>query len=132
MTTRVIRTVISTMMAAAFALICSTTLHAQRWDRENGKPAPALIPAGWSGSPVSLDVLKKCHTDLGEGAAEGATVAEQVGASGGPSITPVTVSPSSPSIALQSPKSVRRITPRSLTITLLGFRSRWISPCWCA
>ena len=84
MNTRVIRTVISTMMAAAFALICSTTLHAQRWDRENGKPAPALIPAGWSGSPVSLDVLKKCHTNLGEGeAAEGATVAEQVGASGG-------------------------------------------------
>lgn len=55
----------------------------ERWDKDLGKPAPRLFAAGWVGTPVSLDALRKSDT---AGAAEdpaGATVARPTGAVGG-------------------------------------------------
>lgn len=28
------------------------------WDKDLGKPAPALVPSGWLGTPVSLDHVR--------------------------------------------------------------------------
>lgn len=69
---------------AALALILSTAAFAQstRWDRDIGKEAPRLIPAGWVGTPVSLEVLRKSHDELAP-RSPGSTVAATKGASGG-------------------------------------------------
>ncbi len=54
----------------------------EKWDKDIGKPAPRLFPAGWVGTPVSLDALRKS----GENATStdsGATVARKAEISGG-------------------------------------------------
>ncbi len=32
--------------------------ESEKWDRDAGKPAPALVAAGWIGTPVSLEAVK--------------------------------------------------------------------------
>ena len=39
---------------AALPLIVSSS----EWSKDNGKPAPELIAAGWAGSPVQLQNLR--------------------------------------------------------------------------
>ena len=47
-------------------------------------------------------------------------------------IWPVSVCPSSESIRLARPKSVILGTPSEVYKTLVGLRSRWMIPAWCA
>lgn len=77
-----------TSIAAALVLVLAVGAAAQstRWDRNIGDPAPKLIPLGWSGTPVSLEVLRKSHADLGESGSSGSTVAATKGSSGGNTI----------------------------------------------
>lgn len=74
--------------AVAFLLFLAIDAAAQdrKWDEDLGKPAPALIPAGWSGTPVSLEVLRKRDSDSTEESDAGSTVADQAGAIGGNTI----------------------------------------------
>ena len=78
----------TTSLAAALVLVLAVGAFAQtpRWDRDIGEPAPKLIPAGWSGTPVSLEVLRKSHADLGDRGSSGSTVAATKGSSGGNTI----------------------------------------------
>ena len=69
----------STLIALAFALAPAVAAaQTDRWDKDNGKPAPRLFAAGWVGTPVSLDALRKADKAEG-GAAQGATVAAAAG-----------------------------------------------------
>ena len=81
---------ISRTLPAALALVLTLTVGAAaqstRWDRDIGEPAPKLIPAGWAGTPVSLEVLCKSHADLATGRSSGSTVAATKGSSGGNTI----------------------------------------------
>ncbi len=52
-----------------------------KWDKDLGKPAPRLFAAGWVGTPVSLEALRKSDA-AAEAPAEG-TVARPAGAVGG-------------------------------------------------
>ena len=54
----------------------------ERWDKDLGQPAPRLIGAGWVGTPVSLDALKKSEVNRID-AADGATVSKRAEISGG-------------------------------------------------
>ena len=40
----------------AFAAQAATT--EEKWDTDNGKPAPPLTAAGWVGTPVSMDSIR--------------------------------------------------------------------------
>jgi len=72
------------IIAAVLGLAVGTEARAQaeRWDKDVGKPAPRLIAAGWVGTPVSLDALRKSDTNPREGTG-GATVAKKSEVSGG-------------------------------------------------
>lgn len=63
--------------ACAFVLALSAAVHAQteRWDKDIGKEAPKLFPAGWVGTPVSLDALKSAGPAAETEGAGNATVA---------------------------------------------------------
>ena len=75
---------ISSALAVAFVMAIQSAAQAQRWDKDIGKPAPRLIPAGWVGTPVSLEVLQKSGVDDAKpSVSDGATVAKEAGASGG-------------------------------------------------
>lgn len=67
----------------AFLLALPAAAPAQeKWDKDVGKEAPRLFPAGWIGTPVSLDALRKSNANApSEG--EGATVARKAEISGG-------------------------------------------------
>ncbi len=68
----------------AFVLVLALEARAQeKWDKDLGKPAPRLFPAGWVGSPVSLDALRKSEGGAPEDPAAGATVARGPQVSGG-------------------------------------------------
>ncbi|HEX7902116.1 MAG TPA: hypothetical protein VF950_30435 [Planctomycetota bacterium] len=67
----------STLIALAFAAVPAVAT-AQAWDKDNGKAAPRLTAAGWVGTPVSLDALRKADGP-DAGAAEGATVVAAAG-----------------------------------------------------
>ena len=70
-------------MAPAFLLAMAVAALAQdKWDKDVGKPAPRLFPAGWVGMPVSLDALRKSDANA-PSEAEGATVARKAEISGG-------------------------------------------------
>jgi hypothetical protein len=45
------------LLAAAFALL-ATLAGAEEWQKDQGKPAPDLIAAGWVGTPVSLESIR--------------------------------------------------------------------------
>jgi hypothetical protein len=70
-------------LVPALLLATAVAVHAQeKWDKDIGKEAPRLFPAGWVGTPVSLDALRKSNANAPtEG--EGATVARKAEISGG-------------------------------------------------
>jgi hypothetical protein len=47
------------LTACAFVLAFATQAASvvEKWDKDNGKPAPPLVSAGWIGTPVSLDAI---------------------------------------------------------------------------
>ena len=61
------------MTALATLLAGASAFAQERWDKDNGKDAPRLFAAGWVGTPVSLDALRRSTPEAA--AAEGATVA---------------------------------------------------------
>jgi len=74
----------TTAISAALLMALAFRLEAQeRWDKDLGKPAPRLIAGGWSGSPVSLDALKKSDANAPTEGASGATVERRAEISGG-------------------------------------------------
>ena len=64
------------------ALIASAQAQQERWDKDVGKPAPRLFPAGWVGTPVSLDALRKSDANADAGS-DGGTVTKKAEISGG-------------------------------------------------
>lgn len=68
-------------LSLSLAVLCAgaslASAQTESWDKDNGKPAPRLMPAGWVGTPVSLDALRRT---AGEGDAAGTTQSQQVGA----------------------------------------------------
>ncbi len=44
------------VLLLAFATQAATV--EEKWDADNGKPAPPLTAAGWCGTPVSLDAIR--------------------------------------------------------------------------
>ncbi len=72
--------IIPAVLLAAGALALAQT---ERWDKDIGKPAPRLYPAGWVGTPVSLDALKKSGANAATETDSGATVARRAEISGG-------------------------------------------------
>ena len=68
----------------AFVLFLAFEASAQEtWDKDLGKPAPRLFPAGWVGTPVSLDALRKSEGGAAEDPAAGTTVVRGPQVSGG-------------------------------------------------
>lgn len=57
--------------------------QAERWDKDIGKPAPRLFPAGWVGTPVSLEALRKSDANAAAATDSGATVSRKAEISGG-------------------------------------------------
>ena len=70
---------LTALAVLAFALRAEA--QQERWDKDNGKIAPRLIAAGWAGTPVSLDALRK--SDATPTDADGGTVAKRAEISGG-------------------------------------------------
>jgi hypothetical protein len=68
---------------AALSLAATAQAQVESWDKDNGKPAPRLFPAGWVGTPVSLDALRKSQVNATEGAEPGGTVARKAETGGG-------------------------------------------------
>lgn len=67
----------------AFLLALAVSAQAQeKWDKDIGKPAPRLFPAGWVGTPVSLDALRKSDANADPGS-DGGTVTKKAEISGG-------------------------------------------------
>ena len=73
------------LLAALASLAAGASAQAQveSWDKDNGKPAPRLFPAGWVGTPVSLDALRKSQVNATEGSEPGGTVARKAEIGGG-------------------------------------------------
>ena len=44
--------------ALLLAVAMQAALGADKWNADNGKPAPPLTGAGWIGTPVSMDAVK--------------------------------------------------------------------------
>ncbi len=44
--------------ALALAMAMCAARAEEKWDANNGKPAPPLTGAGWVGTPVSLDSIR--------------------------------------------------------------------------
>ena len=61
----------------------ATARQQERWDKDLGKPAPRLFAAGWVGTPVSLDALKKSDSNATAPTDSGATVDRKAEISGG-------------------------------------------------
>lgn len=74
---------IRTTLAFLLALGSLATAQAEKWDKDVGKPAPRLFPAGWIGTPVSLEALRKSDANGAEPTDSGATVARKAEISGG-------------------------------------------------
>jgi hypothetical protein len=55
----------------------------EKWDKDIGKTAPRLFAAGWVGTPVSLDALRKSDANASSDAASGGTVERKAEISGG-------------------------------------------------
>jgi hypothetical protein len=64
----------------------AASAQVERWDKDNGKPAPRLYPAGWVGTPVSLDALRKSDANAATETDSGATVSRKAEISGGNTI----------------------------------------------
>jgi hypothetical protein len=52
-------------MRNAVVLVCALLLAfatqaatEEKWDADNGKPAPPLTAAGWVGTPVSMEAIR--------------------------------------------------------------------------
>ncbi len=43
---------------ALFLLTAAQSEKKDRWDEYNGQPAPRLVAAAWSGTPVSLEAVR--------------------------------------------------------------------------
>ena len=71
---------LTALAVLAFALRAEA--QQERWDKDNGKLAPRLIAAGWSGTPVSLDALRKSDATPTPDS-DGATVAKKAEICGG-------------------------------------------------
>jgi hypothetical protein len=54
---RKVAVAVCTLLLLAFATQASTVVE-EKWDQDNGKPAPPLTAAGWCGTPVSLDAIR--------------------------------------------------------------------------
>jgi hypothetical protein len=65
------------------ALAAAAQAQTEKWDKDIGKPAPRLYPAGWVGTPVSLDALRKSDANATPETDSGATVARKSEISGG-------------------------------------------------
>jgi hypothetical protein len=66
----------------ALGLVLAGAAAAQeKWDKDVGKDAPRLFAAGWVGTPVSLDALRK--SGGGSEDAAGSTVVRKAEISGG-------------------------------------------------
>jgi hypothetical protein len=71
------------LIPAVLALLAASAQAQQEsWDKDVGKPAPRLFPAGWVGTPVSLDALRKSDANADAGG-EGGTVTRKAEISGG-------------------------------------------------
>jgi hypothetical protein len=70
-------------VAAAFAAGLTAEAQTEKWDKDIGKPAPRLFPAGWIGTPVSLDALVKSRANSTESLDSGSTVARKAEVGGG-------------------------------------------------
>lgn len=44
--------------ALLLAFAMQSAAAQESWDTDNGKGAPPLVSAGWSGTPVSLDAIR--------------------------------------------------------------------------
>jgi hypothetical protein len=51
------RTFVATTVLAV-ALASSVTASSGSWDQDVGTAAPALVPAGWVGTPLTLDAVR--------------------------------------------------------------------------
>jgi len=74
------------MIPCAGFLVLALGLEAaaqERWDKDIGKPAPRLLPAGWVGTPVSLEALRKSDANGAADPAAGGTVERKAEISGG-------------------------------------------------
>ena len=69
--------------AMLLAIGAVATAQVEKWDKDIGKPAPRLFPAGWVGTPVSLDALRKSGANAATESESGATVARKAEISGG-------------------------------------------------
>jgi hypothetical protein len=70
------------MVPVLLAALAATVEAQEKWDKDIGKPAPRLFPAGWIGTPVSLDALRKSDANA-DAAADGGTVTRKAEISGG-------------------------------------------------
>ena len=73
---------IALLPAALAAIAASAQAQTERWDKDVGKPAPRLYPAGWVGTPVSLDALRKSDANASD-TGDGATITRKAEISGG-------------------------------------------------
>jgi len=75
----------ASLIAVVVSLAAGASAQAQveSWDKDNGKPAPRLYPAGWVGTPVSLDALRKSQVNATEGNEPGGTVTRKAEIGGG-------------------------------------------------
>ena len=74
------------VIPGAIALILCLSLNAaaqERWNKDIGKEAPRLFPAGWVGTPVSLDALRKSNNNPTEADPGQSTVVRKAEISGG-------------------------------------------------
>ena len=72
---------LKTISSALFLALAARAEVQEKWDKDLGKPAPRLIAAGWSGTPVSLDALKRGDSTPSD--SDGATVVKKAEISGG-------------------------------------------------
>jgi hypothetical protein len=76
----------ATLVALVVSLVvvgASAQAQTESWDKDIGKEAPRLFPAGWVGTPVSLDALRKSQVNATEGADSSSTVVRKSEIGGG-------------------------------------------------
>jgi hypothetical protein len=77
-----VRTPSLAIVPVLLAALAATAQAQEKWDKDVGKPAPRLFPAGWIGTPVSLDALRKSDANADAGTDAG-TVTRKAEISGG-------------------------------------------------
>lgn len=78
-----LKTALLSIPALVLAAAAAAQAQTESWDKDIGKPAPRLFPAGWVGTPVSLDALRKSGANAETGTGSEATVARKAEISGG-------------------------------------------------